>query len=503
MGRARLYGVFGVVVVVIVVVIAVVASSGGDDPPQTTAAKAGLAPKPPESVVVRLESTSVLDWQKRATSAPLRMANPVYERLVIRSEKTREMVPYLAESWEQEPAAPAAPTKVTFKLKSGPTCSNGDPVTPEVVMASFQRLIDVEKEANENPNMFGPGPYKLSADNAAGTFTFETETPFRNLVAGFGKVGVICPEGLAAVKADPDALQKKQYGSGPYVLQSLKQDDEAVWTLRPEWKWGPEGKTAASLPKTLIYRVVQDQTTNANLLLSGELDVSDVTGPDVERLQNDKSLENKPNISYAVMPLQMNQRKGRVTADKAVREAIMTAVDPTAFNQAAFGGRAKVSASLLRPEVDCYDESVSGLAPKPDAERARQILQQAGYSAGSNGTMSKGGKALRLNLLTSTTHHGAGGEYIADALKKAGFDVKLDGVIAAQYGPRFVEGNWDAAISTGFSPTPDPGERWGLFVGAPPPEGGNYGATGLGNEEWERLYSEAMSSGGEKSCAAF
>src|SRR4029077_8730130 len=120
--------------------------------------------------------------------------------------------PYLADSWE------VTPTSITFKLRKDATCSDGTPVTPTVVRNSFQRMIDVKSPYRAT--LWGPGPYSVAADDAAGTFTFTVGTPFSTLVWGFSDTfpgvttGIVCPAGLA----DPTQLKTKMFGAGAYTV---------------------------------------------------------------------------------------------------------------------------------------------------------------------------------------------------------------------------------------------------------------------------------------------
>ena len=61
--------------------------------------------------------------------------------------------------------------------------------------------------------------------------------------------------------------------------------------LRQGWNWGPLGRKSADLPDTQIWKIVTDDTTAANLLLTGGLDLGTFFGgPDVDRLVASTSL---------------------------------------------------------------------------------------------------------------------------------------------------------------------------------------------------------------------
>ena len=130
----------------------------------------------------------------------------------------------------------------------------------------------------QTPHYHGrQGPLHLSANNKKGTFTLASEKPFRGLLSTFSYFPIICPHGLAMVQQDPHYLETHMDGSGPYTLVEAVHGDHITYKLRPEWKWGPPGTTTATMPKTLVYKVYGDETTAANLLLTGGLDYAQMT----------------------------------------------------------------------------------------------------------------------------------------------------------------------------------------------------------------------------------
>ena len=61
--------------------------------------------------------------------------------------------------------------------------------------------------------------------------------------------------------------------------------DHVTMKLRPDFKWGPNGITAKTLgiPDTIIYKIVTNETTAANLLITGGLDLATLNGPEIDR----------------------------------------------------------------------------------------------------------------------------------------------------------------------------------------------------------------------------
>jgi peptide/nickel transport system substrate-binding protein len=446
---------------------------------------AGARPVAGTTAVVRQTGDYVvLDWMTRATQAPVAYSYPLYDRLVAYDRTGTKILPDLAKSWVAVP--PGRPRAMTFTLKHGIKCGDGHELTPIDVVNSFKRFFDAPKISNQLPNFFGRGPYHLHADMKKWTFTFRTETPFANMIFGFAQSGIICPAGLEALKSDPQALNKQAYGTGPYTLVSATHGDSVVYQKNPKWVWGPPGTNIKTMPDQLIYKIIPDQTTAANLILTGGLDFGTILGPDVARLAAEKSLQHKTVQNYYPMPLVFSQSVGKVTTDDKVREAIMTAVDGKAFAQAAFLGNATVTPSYLNPSEPCYDKSIAKYLPTGGPAKAQQVLRSAGYASNSSGVMTKGGSTLRLTLLTSPDLMGSGGEYLAHQLQAAGFEVNLQDLPATQYSANYVGGNFDAAISFSFQYAPAQGFNIAFYSGATPPKGNNAGNIGGQDQEYSR-----------------
>jgi peptide/nickel transport system substrate-binding protein len=286
--------------------------------------------------------------------------------------------------------------------------------------------------------------------------------------------GIICPSDLA----NPDQMTATPIGSGPYVIKSAVPGDAMTMQLRKEWKWGPDGVTADTpgLPQQIVFKIVTNTTTAANLLTSGGLDVAAINGPDVQRLQATKSLRQVVNKSYGADLIGFNHQPGYATADEAVREALMTAVDTDAYNRAATAGLADLATSYLSSDVLCYDPKTAAMMPKGGPERAKSILTNAGYTMSPSGFMEKDGKPLAIALTTSNAFaFGSGAEYIVNQWIAAGVDATVNSSDLAAYNIQ-MRGLTFQTMMMPFGQTgggrPVPFGQVGIAFGPLPSEGG-------------------------------
>src|SRR6266851_2803770 len=457
------------------------------------AATMGTAEKPTVpggTVTVRLTGDWVhLDPQN--PSNPGNMSSETIKRALydtlIAVGPDGNLVPYLAKSWKQ------TPTSIEFTMRNDATCSDGTKLTATAIKNSFERGV---KHVSAAPNL-GPGPYSLAADDATDTFTWSTQTPESDAIYYFARyAAIVCPAGLA----NPSALLTTAQGSGPYVLEDAVQGDHLTVKLRPDWNWGPLGLTAKSpgLPERIIFKVVTNETTAANLLLTGGLDIGQVSGPDVDRLLANKDLTNKTAIAPIDFVLTFNHSPDRPTADPKVREALASAIDPNTWNHIVYEDRGFVSPSFLTPRADCYDASVTQYLPTdPGPERTKQILIAAGWTL-VNGKFEKGGKPLVINLVSTTEGFGSGPEYLDATWENAGITVKFDLLDAATFIQRHIQGDFDADVQVNSSETASPLAGAALLLGAAPPVGINFSRSV--NPEAEEEFALARSTQGAERC---
>jgi peptide/nickel transport system substrate-binding protein len=363
---------------------------GGNTSTGTTA-----GPKAVSGGTITVRGNRDFDTWDPATCTTCREYASAFYATLLALNSSGKIVPYLAKSYS------ATATAVTFKLRTDATCADGSPVTPAVVKNSLQRMIDI-KAAN-NAALFGPGPYTVTEDAAGGSVTFTVGKPFSDLVYGFTQLdpglqsGIICPSGLK----DTRTLTTTPNGAGPYTLSDAVHGDHITIKLRSDFTWGPEGVTAKTpgVPATITYKEVTNQTTAANLVLSGGIDAGTVTGPDVNRLLGDSTVKAQRIQLYLANPLVFNQLPNHPTADPAIREALTTAVDPKAVLAALGGARYGINTpSFVTPSAQCFDANTSKLLPSPNITKAKAVLTSAGWTI-VNGKMTKNGKPLAITYV--------------------------------------------------------------------------------------------------------
>lgn len=404
-----------------------------------------------------------------------------YDTLV-HTDKDNNIVSGLAEKWT------VAPNSVTFTLHKGATCSDGSAVTPSVVAKSVNHVVD---PATKSPlvGVLVPADVRAEGDDTAGTVTLSTKEPSQFLLHSTVAIFIVCGKGLT----DPATLAKETSGSGPYILKESVPNDHYTLQARDGYTWGPGGSGTgdSGVPKKVVLKVVSNESTAANLLLSGEVNTAIFENADRKRV------ENAPGIIKSTLPAGngeffYNQGSGRPGADLAVRRALTQALDLDALATVSTQGTGlKTTGMTTLSPRPCRIDSVSGHRLSTDIDAAKAGLDAAGWKVGSDGIRTKDGKRLTMRVVYNTDYGAgveAGAELMADAWKPLGVQTDLKGSAGGAWSDAlFKTGDWDVSeVPIGVSL---PSQLLGYLSGPAVPEGSNF--ANIRNDDYTRLATQA------------
>jgi peptide/nickel transport system substrate-binding protein len=352
------------------------------------AAAIAVAAVPLQATTLRWSSQGdILTMDPHAQNEGLNNAvsDHVYEPLVNRG-KDLKIEPCLAVSWQA-----VSPTTTRFKLRPNVKFHDGTPFTADDVVFSIERALSAT--SNFKPYLQGViGARKVD------DLTVEITTGGANpvLLAQLTEVRM-----MSRAWADKHNVQRPQdfvnkeetyaarnaNGTGPFVLKSREADVKTVMVLNSNW-WGKmEGNV-----NEIVYQPIRRGATRLAALLSGEIDfVLDPDVQDIPRLRRDpkiRILEGNENrtIFFGMDQwrdeLQYSSVKGKNPfKDRRVREAFQLAIDVNAIKTQVMRGLAYPTGVMFAPQVDGYDKALD-VVKKPDRERARKLLAEAGYPQG-------------------------------------------------------------------------------------------------------------------------
>ncbi len=399
------------------------------------------------------------------------------------------VVPQLAQSWT------ANATQVTFKLKSGITCADGEPFTAKTAAANFERMKDPAAKIPFTVSFLGSDTYQVSSDPTANTVTLKLPKPFSPLLSGLANYpGMICQKGLD----NPGELRSKTFGTGPFVLTKSTAGTEYQFTTRKGYSWGPDGAntSVSGFPKGVTVKVVDNETTAANLMLSGALDLGVFTTRGAyQRLTGSKF--SQQTVPASATYLHFNFLKPENPAqDIGVRRALSETVDRAAMSKIATGSEKQTHNSVALPQAPCAKDISDQNLIQFDPQKAAQDLASAGWVKHGSGWM-KSGRELRLNVLvTGSASVGSKpiADYVVNAWKQLGVPVSIEDVDQATGVERRAENKYDVwvgAWTSVFNPA----------IIAPfltPQNSANYGY--IANKAYAALAQQAFAMDPSKTC---
>jgi peptide/nickel transport system substrate-binding protein len=380
----------------------------------------------------------------------------------------------VAQSWKV-----VSPKKVQFTLRPGVTCSDGTKMTASVVK---QNLDFVGNPANKSPllGLFMPVGATVTANNGTRSVVVATSTPNPFMIQGLALVQLVCSKGLA----NRSLLDHGTNGSGPYALTASVPGDHYTFTARKGYAWGPGGASTAvkGMPAKVTLKVVSNETTAANLLLSGGLNLAAIGGPDRTRV-------GKAHLFTVVSPAQpneiiFNENAGHPAANPAVRRALVQALNLDQIGKVVTSGFGlKMTQLSLQNFTPCAGNSISGNVPAYNPSAAKSAL---------------GGVKLKLLYATDQgPSYPPAAELAQQQLAAAGVNVTLDpqGVANLQ-ATLFGTGDWDAVIiGIGVA---NPAQFTAFVSGPTPPNGTNF--AGIANADYKLAVSRAVRRVGAVGC---
>lgn len=275
-----------------------------------------------------------------------------------------ELVPYLAESYEQ-----VDPTTYEFTLRDGLTFQNGDPLTSANVAASLLYLADPANGAKSVTGLSDIQAVDTPDDLTAVVTLSAPNSAFLEYLAD--PTSAIYPDEALEFGAEAEI------GAGPFQIEE-KTAGVGMTLTRFDGFWDAEDVALDTVEITYY----PDATARVNALLAGEIDFMDfVPWADFERLDTTEGIvldQQEAQFMYVYF----NVLEGNPMSDPVVRRAVSTAIDRQSVIDSAFFGYGTASSSIPVAEGSVADIPVAKDPFEYDPDAARQMLADAGYADG-------------------------------------------------------------------------------------------------------------------------
>jgi peptide/nickel transport system substrate-binding protein len=274
--------------------------------------------------------------------------------------------------------------KWSFTLRDGLNFHDGQPVTAEDCVASLKRW------SHRDPlgQFFMAATERLQATDKK-TFVLELGKPFGLVLPALAKPSAVVPFILPArLAATPEEeMIKEAIGSGPYkfVKEEWQPGNQVVYVRNEQYVPRNEQPSGAAGGKRVyvdrvIWRYIPDPATAAAAIEAGEIDVWEQPPLDLV-----PKIEKNPDIAIVTYDTVGNQgwiRPNHLQPpfnNKKARQALVYMADQQQYLQAAVGQSKYFRQSGAYFVSKSEFGSSAAAPPKPDFERARQLMKEAGY----------------------------------------------------------------------------------------------------------------------------
>ena len=323
--------------------------------------------------------------------------------------------PLLAQSWEIS----ADGKSYTFKLRPNVKWHDGKPFTSADVKftvmdvlkklhprgrSAFAKVVDVETPDPLTAiiKLSEPAPPMLTALASS----YESPMTPKHIFEG------------TDIAANPAV--SKPVGTGPFMFKEWQKGSFILLEKNPDY-WDA-GKP--HLDK-IVFRIINDASARAAGLESGEVQIgglSPIPLTDMARIEKNPALAIETR-GYAYMSpfmlMEVNTRKPPLS-DVRVRQAIAFAIDRDRMTKLVWMNYGKPAVSPIPSPVTTFHSTD---VPKYDfsLDKAKQLLDEAGYKAGPDGKRFK----ITHDFIPLGSDYQRTGEFIKQQLSRVGIDVEL------------------------------------------------------------------------------
>ncbi|MBC2876265.1 MULTISPECIES: ABC transporter substrate-binding protein [Streptomyces] len=272
----------------------------------------------------------------------------------------------------------------TFPLRHGVKFSDGKPFTAEDVVFTYRTILDEKTNNADKGELAAVDKVTARGDD---TVVFSLKYPY----APFAERTVlpIVPEHAAKGQdVNTGPFNTKPVGTGPYVLTGWSKGEKLTFKANPEY-WGGEPKV-----KKLTMAIIKDDDVRATRLRSGDLDGAILPPNLVKGFQGDdgKTTITAKTTDFRAVTL---PTANKVTGDTAVRRALDLAVDRDAMVKSLLEGAGRAGYGPVPTNSDWF---AKGTERPYDPEKAKKILDDAGWKPGGDGVREKDGVRAEFTL---------------------------------------------------------------------------------------------------------
>ena len=295
----------------------------------------------------------------------------IYEPLIFFDDNS-QVQPMLAEKWEVSDDG-----DYTFHLRKGVKFHDGDELTSEDVIASFDKAKNPDSPSAFSNFFSGVESYEAPDDY---TVVVKTKGAYPVLLNDLSYIYILKKENIEG--KTEEEIADVVVGTGRYKFVEQGKEDHIDLVANPD-HWSGEK------PITNVrFRPITNESTRTATMLTGEVDLTvNIPVRDIERLDNADGISVISEKGIREMYLNVDSRKDspfftdkpNPMADVRVREAMYRAIDVDTIVNNIMNNNATVMNSFIPENYNGYQDVKRSAY---DPELSKKLLEDAGYPDG-------------------------------------------------------------------------------------------------------------------------
>ena len=359
------------------------------------------------------------DGHRTTWSPSSDVINLVQDTLVALDWDGKTPLPLLAKSWTVSPDGKT----YTFKLRDDVQFCSGKKLTSADVVYSFNRQREVK-----GPFTWRAGKIKELKALDPYTVSYEMTEPYSDLLVQLTMFNNTIHNKESVDQLGKDYGIKGLDGTGPWCFVSWQPRTEVVLKRHDAYRWGPSMYTNPGPAKfeRMSIKIIPEDSSRLAAMMGGRFDITTHFPTQfIDQAKKAPQLnvdQAKPNFQLMYFGFKIDRP---MVSDPRVREAMSIALNRAELTKAVMLGQADPAYTYIDPEALDFAPSTKGII-KEDVNRAKKLLDEAGWKPGPDGIRVKDGvKLAPIVYIPQVTYFPRMSEAIQGYMRKIGVDWKI------------------------------------------------------------------------------